>query len=259
MSSSKAEAVPISSSSSSSTSTTNERINNQSILLPDCIRGQRRNQTAMSHAALKERLGTIISTCDIALQSAKYLSESYVKKLWGEDVMKHHNSWSHHNITWLFPGPDHHPLRKNFREKMHKEHEREMNMTDWNSDKIVEYLGKIYRRFQRIAIGIAIVNQWNELATQRTIELNEFQLRSSKSLFHNAQEKVNSVLCEIHSALLDMSVDPHVDLDIKPLQMDEYIKLQHWLIYREYENLLDYSTQLLNIIKSEKHNNLKKN
>lgn len=79
MSSSKAEAVPISSSSSSS-STTNERINNQSILLPDCIRGQRRNQTAMSHAALKERLGTIISTCDIALQSAKYLSESYVSK-----------------------------------------------------------------------------------------------------------------------------------------------------------------------------------
>lgn len=77
MSLSKAEAVPISSS-SSSTSTTNERINNQSILLPDCIRGQRRNQTAMSHAALKERLGTIISTCDIALQSAKYLSESYV-------------------------------------------------------------------------------------------------------------------------------------------------------------------------------------
>lgn len=59
-----------------------------------------------------------------------------VKKLWGEDVMKHHNSWSHHNITWLFPGPEHHPLRKNFREKMHKEHEREMNMTDWNSDKV---------------------------------------------------------------------------------------------------------------------------
>lgn len=80
MSSSKAEAVPISSS-SSSTSTTNERINNQSILLPDCIRGQRRNQTAMSHAALKERLGTIISTCDIALQSAKYLSESYVSTM----------------------------------------------------------------------------------------------------------------------------------------------------------------------------------
>lgn len=56
--------------------------------------------------------------------------------MWGEDVMKHHNSWSHHNITWLFPGPEHHPLRKNFREKMHKEHEREMNMTDWNSDKV---------------------------------------------------------------------------------------------------------------------------
>lgn len=82
MSSSKAEAVPISSSSSSSSSTTNERINNQSILLPDCIRGQRRNQTAMSHAALKERLGTIISTCDIALQSAKYLSESYVSTIY---------------------------------------------------------------------------------------------------------------------------------------------------------------------------------
>lgn len=84
MSSSKAEAVPISSSSSSSStskSTTNERINNQSILLPDCIRGQRRNQTAMSHSALKERLGTIISTCDIALQSAKYLSESYVSTM----------------------------------------------------------------------------------------------------------------------------------------------------------------------------------
>lgn len=49
-----------------------------------------------------------------------------------------------------------------------------------------------------------------------------------------------------------MAVNPKTDLDITPFVLDKFIKLNHWLVYREYEHLMDYSHKLLKIITEDK-------
>lgn len=63
---------------------------------------------------------------------------------------------------------------------------------------------------------------------------------------------VHEVLCQIQGIFLDMAIDPSRDLDITPFILDKFIKLNHWLVYREYENLMDYSHKLLKIITGDK-------
>lgn len=110
-------------------------------------------------------------------------------------------------------------------------------------------MGKIYQRFQRIGVGVQIVNKWNELASMEGTDLLDTdQVNTSSHLFKNATEGISEVLCQIQGIFFDMSIDPRTDLDITPFVMDEFIKLNHWLVYREYENLMDYSHKLLTII-----------
>jgi hypothetical protein len=114
-------------------------------------------------------------------------------------------------------------------------------------------LGKIYQRFQRIGVGVQIVNKWNELASMEgTTLLNTNQVNVSTRLFKNATDGIHEVLCQIQGIFLDMAIDPRTDLDITPFIMDKFIKLNHWLVYREYENLMDYSHKLLTIITDDK-------
>lgn len=85
-----------------------------------------------------------------------------------------------------------------------------------------------------------------------TTLLNTDQVNISKKLFRNATEGIREVLCQIQGIFLDMAVDPRTDLDVKPFVLDKFIKLNHWLVYREYENLMDYSHKLLKIITDDK-------
>jgi hypothetical protein len=79
------------------------------------------------------------------------------------------------------------------------------------------------------------------------------ELEVSLKLFNKAHEEINNVLCDIRDILSDMAIKPQPDLDITPVEMKTFIKMKHWLVYREYENLMDYSHRLLNIIiKKEK-------
>lgn len=114
-------------------------------------------------------------------------------------------------------------------------------------------MGKIYQRFQRIGVGVQIVNKWNELASAgESTLLNTDQVNVSTKLFVNATNGIREVLCQIQGIFLDMAIDPKTDLDITPFIMDKFIKLNHWLVYREYENLMDYSHKLLTIITKKK-------
>lgn len=114
-------------------------------------------------------------------------------------------------------------------------------------------MGKIYQRFQRIGVGVQIVNKWNELASMDgTTLLTPEQVNVSSKLFKNATEGIHEVLCSIQAIFYDMAIDPRTDLDIKPFILDKFIKLNHWLVYREYENLMDYSHKLLKIITDDK-------
>lgn len=82
--------------------------------------------------------------------------------------------------------------------------------------------------------------------------LNVDQVNISTRLFKNATDGIHDVLCEIEGIFSDMSINPRTDLDITPFVMDKFIKLNHWLVYREYENLMDYSHKLLKVITDEK-------
>lgn len=114
-------------------------------------------------------------------------------------------------------------------------------------------MGKIYQRFQRIGVGVQIVNKWNDLASMEgTTLLNTDQVNISTKLFKNATEGIHDVLCEIQGIFRDMAIDPRTDLDITPFILDKFIKLNHWLVYREYENLMDYSHKLIKIITKNK-------
>lgn len=85
-----------------------------------------------------------------------------------------------------------------------------------------------------------------------TTLLNTDQVNTSTKLFRNATDGIREVLCEIQGIFLDMAIDPRTDLDITPFILDKFIKLNHWLVYREYENLMDYSHKLLKIITKDK-------
>lgn len=82
--------------------------------------------------------------------------------------------------------------------------------------------------------------------------MNVKELNISTRLFKNATEGIQRVLCDIQAIFLDMGLNPQTDIDITPFVLDEYVKLNHWLVYREYENLMDYSHKLLKAITEEK-------
>lgn len=86
-----------------------------------------------------------------------------------------------------------------------------------------------------------------------TTLMNTAQVNASKNIFKSASDDIMAVLCDIQSLFLDMAIDPRQDLDITPFVLDNFIKLNHWLVYREYENLMDYSHKLLKIITDDKN------
>jgi hypothetical protein len=86
------------------------------------------------------------------------------------------------------------------------------------------------------------------MASKKDGMLKQDELEKSKMLFQNVTEGIKTVLCNIQELFLDVEIDPSTDLDITPFKMDDLIKINHWLIYREYQNLMEYSNELLNLI-----------
>lgn len=97
-------------------------------------------------------------------------------------------------------------------------------------------------------MGVQIVNKWIELAKDNKALMTDDELEKSKELFQNVTGGIRAVLCEIQDLFMDVEIDPSSDLDITPFKMNDLIKINHWLIYREYQNLMEYSNELLNLI-----------
>jgi hypothetical protein len=109
---------------------------------------------------------------------------------------------------------------------------------------------KLYIRFQRIGVGLQIVNKWNEIASKKGAQLlNTEQVNISTTIFSSAAQGIYSVMCDIKDILLDMKKDPtSADSEITPFVLDDAVTLNHWLVYREYEILMSYSHHLLDTI-----------
>ncbi|XP_070494667.1 uncharacterized protein [Chironomus tepperi] len=204
--------------------------------------------TKMNDRNLKERLKSILLSCEDTLVQTKALSEEYIKVMWNTTVQEHHESWKHHKVPeWIHPEGV--PLKKQYSEKIPVEHRIELEAVHWKDHKkVFEYLGKIYQRLERIYVGVEIVNKWIEMARTKDGMLKEQELQNSEILFKNVTEGIKTVLCNIQELFLDVDINPTTDLDITPFKMDDLIKINHWLIYREYENLMEYSNELLSLI-----------
>lgn len=119
----------------------------------------------------------------------------------------------------------------------------------------MDFLQTIYTRFQHIAVYIAAVNWINKNETSQPKYLKANQIAKSNEVFGDAEVKIMQVLCEIHTTILDMGKDPQVNISITPENLENSLKLKHWLVYREYDNLLDYATELMALIIDDKKNN----
>lgn len=86
------------------------------------------------------------------------------------------------------------------------------------------------------------------MAKMKDSLLKPEELEKSESLFNNVTKGIHAVLCQIQELFMDVAIDPRTDLDVTPFKMDDLIKINHWLIYREYHNLMEYSNELLTMI-----------
>ncbi|CRK91186.1 CLUMA_CG004869, isoform B [Clunio marinus] len=253
MSSNQAEGRSIVYASSEENSSGRDESDKIDFLNLQCVVERDKPKAPLSDSALKSRLEAVLLSCRSALFQTKDLTDNYIKQIWGNDVTvhRHHETWERRNIPWLWP--DNKPLQKHFRGEIHAHHLKELLETNWTHEKIFEKLGKIYQRFQRIGVGVQIVNKWNNIASMEgTHLLNTEQVNISTKLFKNATEGIHEVLCQIQAIFYDMAIDPKTDMDITPFVMDKFIRLNHWLVYREYENLMDYSHKLLKIMTDRK-------
>lgn len=86
------------------------------------------------------------------------------------------------------------------------------------------------------------------MAKEKDGMLKEKEMEKSEILFKNVTEGIKTVLSNIQDLFCDVNINTSTDLDIAPFKMDDLIKINHWLIYREYTNLMEYSNELLKLI-----------
>ncbi|KAG5683869.1 hypothetical protein PVAND_013130 [Polypedilum vanderplanki] len=205
---------------------------------------------------LSDRLRAILLGCQDTLAQTKDLIDEYIKTMWTQNVEELHKTWKHEDLLWLHPNNT--PLQKEFNKSINAEHLAELKKVNWkDQNKVFEYLGRIYQRLERVYVGIQIVNKWIELAQmdQNKNIMNNTELDKSKALFTQVTKDIRRILCQIRELFIEVARDPskQQDLsDISPIReqvnMDATVKLNHWLIYREYHNLMDYSQELLDLI-----------
>lgn len=81
------------------------------------------------------------------------------------------------------------------------------------------------------------------------IEVND----STREIFQLATVNIEDVICQIQNFFYQISNNaekPVKDPILPPLRRDDQnVKLEHWFVYREYEHVMKYATELIAIIK----------
>lgn len=114
------------------------------------------------------------------------------------------------------------------------------------SFQIVEFLKELYLRFQRISLGIDEVNRSiNDRIRTISDITDQNKLKASQNLFQQIQTDIKQLLDEIRDTIVGMNDCPETEMQQAMAEMQQDDDLKHWVIYREYENLLDYSRELL--------------
>lgn len=114
------------------------------------------------------------------------------------------------------------------------------------SFQIVEFLKELYLRFQRISLGIDEVNRSiNDRIRTISDITDQNKLKASQNLFQQIQTDIKQLLDEIRDTIVGMNDCPETEMHQAMAEMQQDDDLKHWVIYREYENLLDYSRELL--------------
>lgn len=95
--------------------------------------------------------------------------------------------------------------------------------------------------------------------------LRHDEFESMTILFKNASVNIKEVMIQIHLFFNESSINSNYEMkaiDAEPLKFDEVdgkgkenIKLQHWFVYREYEHVMEYAKELLEIIQTKNVNN----
>jgi hypothetical protein len=117
-------------------------------------------------------------------------------------------------------------------------------------------LEKIYRRFYHIGDVIVIFKEYLRKNGTKTFPEDE-KLQTVLKFFANAKDGVARILCEIQSIFAEIKVYERVtaDTENKPStalkKISDSPKIDLWVIYREYETLVDYSFQLLSVLLDE--------
>lgn len=88
--------------------------------------------------------------------------------------------------------------------------------------------------------------------------LRQDEFESMTSLFKNASVNIGEVIIQIHLFFEEAAMNSDYEMkaiDAEPLKVDEVdskgkenIKLQHWFVYREYEHVMEYAKELIEII-----------
>lgn len=84
------------------------------------------------------------------------------------------------------------------------------------------------------------------------------EFESMTSLFNNASGNIYEVIMQIQIFFKEASNNDYElkAIDAEPMKIDdsigkENIKLQHWFVYREYEHVMEYAKELIDIINKE--------
>jgi hypothetical protein len=99
---------------------------------------------------------------------------------------------------------------------------------------------------RRIKIGLEVVNAWIKISKENNIRNKD--ISSTEELFKDVTNNTLYIMSNIEELFANAACAYEVDVSPLKIEMDTEMKINHWLIYREYQTLLEYSNQLLSII-----------
>jgi hypothetical protein len=206
------------------------------------------NRHVKEEINLRERLQSAASGCNLAYHSIKNYSDQNWEAMWNLDTEGVDKAWKNKTLKWLLPSGKR--LEIDFEGNLDEKHLEVLKHTDFSKNvNVLKYLAKIYESFLRVKVGLGFVIKWSEKAQEcHTSLLSTTQIIKNLELFKSADRELQSVLCDIQSILLDLKIDPRLGLDFSPFVLDKLLKLNHWVIYREYVMSMKYARQVFKIM-----------
>jgi hypothetical protein len=121
-------------------------------------------------------------------------------------------------------------------------------------------LEKIYKRFHHIGNVIDIFREYLIERGASTFP-KLYEREKVTEFFTQAKQQVEGILCEIQTIFVEIKTfeeyeDIKENIHNRPRpndQISEEPKIDLWVIYREYETLVDYSYQLLSALLEEQN------